>query len=121
MRNFIGSLLFTLMAWPTLAMYQPGWERPVQQALMTIVTARQAFETVSDVMLVLNQRDGERAPTSVTLKYKTANGELVTSIVPLTAQPTKDSCGSVTFQAALPAGSARDSAAERLTINIVDH
>lgn len=63
-----------LLSQQAKAVWAPGWERPIKEAQMDIVSADGAFETVEAATLTLRKRDGSKeAATSFLLELTFVN------------------------------------------------
>jgi hypothetical protein len=91
----IASLL-SVMAGTSFADSRPGWERPLYQADLTVLTNHgdlpQSIESAKNVSLVMTQQDGSSAPTGFVLLIDGQNQQnyQIQSI-------SKDSCNSITY------------------------
>lgn len=80
------------------AVLNPGWERPVQQSMMRVSDARDAFANVKEAQLVMTQQDGHRSPTGFLLLI---DNQVMDFVV---ADKQGDDCGSLRYIAS-PANS----------------
>lgn len=87
----------------TLAIVNPNWERPIMESISeNNFSATQEFENASNIKIVLNKRDGEKSPTSISLQFLNTvsfNDQILTQKlnlpnIPIT-QIKKDECGTV--------------------------
>lgn len=111
--NLLKSTLLTLsiLSLPAFAIYDPSWERPVENIAMDLVEARGSFANASQISVTLNRRDGATHVTSLTMAYTNANGEHLQKDYLLEGENAiTEECGSIIYNVQIGSGrGARDS------------
>lgn len=120
------SVSFLIFASSLFAKYDPNWERPIQKANMTKLSAKGEFATSNFFTLTLTKRDGEKKPTGIVLVYKTQilcfHGNCPSNILSYEleiAEINNIGCGSVEYVANLKNQDPANS--ERVTVVLKDH
>jgi len=110
----ISSVLF--MASIAQAIFLPGIERPIMyNDNMEICDANSEFIDVERVSLILNRRDDNEYPTSISLKLLWDDGELETRKLTI-VDIQKESCGTIKYVA-----QGKKSEEERYFVTLQDH
>lgn len=72
MKKILSLLTLTLSS-NAFAQFGPHWERPIETARMVVESATGELAPILQTMIVVNKRDGQVNPTSLSLKYATTN------------------------------------------------
>lgn len=101
------------------AIDREGWERPILRADMAKLDARNGFESVEGIKLVMTKLDESERPTGLELSYTDVPSD-VPAVVVLKITDVKDIfCGSVQYIANLPETDLPEN--PRFTIVLTDH
>lgn len=120
--NKFVSILFFSTSFSAFAVYDPSWDRPVFSADMRITESTQIFNDAANVILTLTQRDGDKEPSGLLLRYDVVSKEETFEYqrVLKVGNISNDDCGAIHYVANLPN---QDDPANglRVTVHLIDY
>jgi len=101
MKNLFIGLFVLVSGWDAQAVYQEGWDRPVEQAQLKITHGINGFADLDEAKLTHTVQDGSGI-TKFTIEYLDPESEKMVSKKLEITHVEKNDCGSTVYSAQLP-------------------